>query len=257
MIKKIIKYSAITLIWIGIWQLIAMAVGHELLFPTPLAVFIRLGELMLTADFYKTVGYSLLRILIGMILGTLIGALGGLLTAFSKIARDFFAPLLAVVKSTPVASFIILLVLYISRDLTPLIISFMMVTPIVWTGVETGILNTEKSLVEMAKAYKMSRFAIIRHIYMPSIAPYFLAALKSSLGMAWKAGIAAEVLLQPIISIGKMISDSRILLETTDLFAWTVVVVVLSVIIEKIMVFVLKKALKNHSFESKGGVTLG
>ncbi len=257
MIKKIIKYSAITLIWIGIWQLIAMAVGHELLFPTPWAVLLRLFELLLTADFYKTVGYSLLRILIGMIIGTLIGALGGLLTAFSRIAKDFFAPLLAVVKSTPVASFIILMVLWISRDITPLIIALMMVTPVVWTNVETGILNTDRGLLEMARVYKMSRAARIRHIYLPSITPYFLAALKASLGMAWKAGIAAEVLLQPVISIGKMISDSKILLETTDLFAWTVVVVILSVIIEKMMVFVLKKALKNHSFDKAGGVDLG
>ena len=256
MIKKIIKYSVIALLWLGIWQIIAMAVGKELLFPTPWAVLVRLGELMLTADFYKTVGYSLLRILIGMIIGTLIGALGGLLTAFSRLARDFFAPLLAVVKSTPVASFIILLVLWISRDVTPLIIALMMVTPVVWTNMETGILNTDKALLEMARVYKMSRAAKIRHIYLPSIAPYFIASLKASLGMAWKAGIAAEVLLVPLISIGKMISDSTILLETVDLFAWTVVVVVLSVIIEKLMVFLLKITLKKYSFESKGDVTV-
>ena len=257
MIKKALKYSIITAIWLGLWQLVAGAVGQELLFPSPLSVAKRLIELAATSDFYKIIAKSLLRILIGMTVGTLIGAVGGLLTAFFSIARDFFAPILAVIKATPVASFIILLVLYVSRDLTPLIIALMMVTPIVWTGVEAGILNTDKSLLEMAKTYKMSRFDKIRHIFLPSIAPYFLAALKSSLGMAWKAGIAAEVLLQPVISIGKMISDSKILLETTDLFVWTVVVVILSVIIEKTMVSILKKALKNHSLDAKGGVTLG
>ena len=253
MTKKIIKYSIITLVWLGIWHIAAMIIDSALLFPTPIAVAMRLFELMLTSDFYKTVGLSLFRILIGMILGTLVGALGGLLTASSRFARDFFAPLLAVVKSTPVASFIILMVLWISRDVTPLIIALMMVTPVVWTNVETGILNTDKALLEMAKVYKMSRSATVKHIYLPSISPYFLAALKASLGMAWKAGIAAEVLLQPIVSIGKMISDSKILLETTDLFAWTVVVVILSVIIEKAMVLILKNALKNTPTEQKGG----
>jgi NitT/TauT family transport system permease protein len=255
--KKVLKYSIITAIWLVIWQLAAMAVGEELLFPTPIAVANKLLELAATADFYKVILHSLLRILVGMIAGTLIGVLGGLATAFSKTAKAFFAPVLAVVKATPVASFIILLVLYISRDLTPLIISLMMVTPIVWAGVETGILNTDKSLLEMASAYKMSRADKIRHIFLPSIVPYFLAALKSSLGMAWKAGIAAEVLLEPVISIGRMIADAKSYIETADLFAWTVVVVVLSVIIERIMVFVLKKALKNYSFEKSGGVTLG
>ena len=255
MIKKFCKYTAISLLWLGIWQIVSMMIGKELLFPSPVAVAVRLFELMLTSDFYLTVGLSLFRILVGMLIGTFLGALGGLLTAFSRIARDIFAPLLAVVKSTPVASFIILMVLWISRDVTPLIIALMMVTPVVWTNVETGILNTDKSLLEMAKVYKMPRTATVRNIYLPSISPYFLASLKASLGMAWKAGIAAEVLLQPIISIGKMISDSKILLETTDLFAWTVVVVILSVIIEKIMVLILKKALKNTPTEQKGGVT--
>ncbi len=257
MIKKFLKYSLITLIWIGIWQIIAMAVGQELLFPTPWAVAVRIGELLLTAQFYRTVGLSLIRILIGMIIGTLIGALGGLITAFSRLARDFFAPLLAIIKSTPVASFIILIVLWISRDMTPLIIALMMVAPVVWANVETGILNTDKALLEMARAYEMSFGAKIRHIYLPSITPYFLASLKASLGMAWKAGIAAEVLLQPIVSIGKMISDSKILLETVDLFAWTAVVIVLSVIIEKTMVFAVKKALKNRSYYEKGGAVNG
>lgn len=255
--KKVLKYSIITAIWLVIWQLAAMAVGEELLFPTPIAVANRLLELAATADFYKVILHSLLRILVGMVAGTLIGVLGGLATAFSKTAKAFFAPVLAVVKATPVASFIILLVLYISRDLTPLIISLMIVTPIVWTGVESGILNTDKNLLEMAKAYKMSRRGQLKHIFIPSITPYFIAALKSSLGMAWKAGIAAEVLLQPIISIGKMISDSKILLETTDLFAWTVVVVILSVIIEKITVIALTKALHTHHSDAKGGVSLG
>lgn len=257
MIKKALKYSLITLIWLVIWQLIAMVVGQDLLFPAPWAVAVRLGELMLTSSFYETVGYSLLRILLGMVIGTLIGALGGLLTAFSHLARDFFAPLLAVIKSTPVASFIILMVLWISRDLTPLFIALMMVTPVVWTNVETGILNTDKALLEMAQTYKMSCAAKIKHIYLPSITPYFVASLRSSLGMAWKAGIAAEVLLQPIISIGKMISDSKNLLETVDLFAWTVIVVILSVVIEKLMVFLLKITLKKHSFDQKGGVKIG
>ena len=103
----------------------------------------------------------------------------------------------------------------------------------------------------------MSRFALVRHIILPSVFPYFIAALKSSLGMAWKAGIAAEVLLLPLISIGKMIAESKTNLETVDLFAWTAVTVILSVVIEKIMIFVLKKALKNHPLEAKGGVSVG
>ncbi|MBR3687268.1 MAG: ABC transporter permease subunit [Clostridia bacterium] len=253
MMKKILKYSLIALVWIGLWQLIAMAVGHELLFPAPWAVAVRLGELMITLDFYKTIGLSLLRIVAGIAAGVAIGILGGILTAFSKLARDFFAPALAVIKSTPVVSFIFLIVLWISRDVAPLIVAAMIVTPVVWANVETGFLNTDKALIEMANVYKMSRSAKIKHIYLPSIAPYFFASLRASLGMAWKAGVAAEVLLVPVISIGKMISDAKIYLETVDLFAWTVVVIILSVVIEKLMVVLFSALAKKGLSTLKGG----
>ena len=247
MIKKIAKYVTIALIWLLIWQLGAMAVGEQLLLPTPLSVAVRIVELCCTLDFYKTILLSLLRILAGMVIGTLIGALGGLLTACSRLARDFFAPLLAVIKATPVASFIILLVLWISRDQTPLIIAAMMVIPVVWANVESGFLHTDKALLEMASAYAIPPVQRVRHIYLPSVSPYFFSALRSSLGLSWKAGIAAEVLLQPLVSIGKMIFEAKHTLETVDLFAWTVVVVVLSVLIERAMVAILSSALKKHS----------
>ena len=257
MIKRIVKYSLITLIWLVVWQVLSMIVGQELLFPSPLSVTKRILELMFTLEFYRTVGYSLFRILIGMIIGTAVGVVGGALTARFSLARDFFAPVLAIMKATPVASFIILLVLWLSRDVTPLIIALMMVTPVIWSNVETGILSTDASLLEMAKAYKMSRAKVLRHIILPSVTPYFLAALRSSLGMAWKAGIAAEVLLLPLISIGKMIAESKTNLETVDLFAWTAIVVILSVIIEKLTVLALKLATKSNPLPQKGGVSIG
>ena len=257
MIKKILKISLIAVLWLGLWQVLAMIVDQELLLPTPVTVAKRLLEMSLTASFYRIIARSLIRMLAGIIAGTAVGILGGSLTAFSRTARDIFAPLLAAIKATPVASFIILLVLYVSRDSAPLIIALMMVSPIVWTGVEAGILNTDKELLEMSDAYKMSTLSKIKHLYIPSATPYFLASLRSSLGMAWKAGIAAEVLLGPIISIGKMIAEAKTNLETANLFAWTVVVVIVSVIIERSMVFILNKALKSRSFESKGGVNLG
>jgi len=257
MIKKTLKILLIALLWLGVWQISALIIGEELLFPSPISVASRLFEMALTSAFYKTIITSLIRILIGMLAGTVIGALGGLLTAFSHFAKAFFSPFLAVIKSTPVASFIILLVLWISRDATPVIIASMMVVPVVWTNVETGFCNTDRALLEMAQVYKMNVAPRIKHIYLPSVSPYFFASLRSSLGMSWKAGIAAEVLLQPLISIGKQIFESKQTLETVDLFAWTVVVIILSVVIEKLMVLALKALSKRYSFDKKGGETVG
>lgn len=252
-LKKLLKYTVIAAIWIAIWHLISVEIGNELLFPTPLAVARRFIELCQTREFYKIIGESIKRVVQGMAIGMLIGVVGGTLSAVSRIVRDFFSPLLAVIKSTPVASFIILLVLWVKRDITPIIISSLMVVPIVWANIEMGLRKTDRSLLEMATAYKMPRIKQIRNIYIPSAYPYFLSSLRSSLGMAWKAGIAAEVLLQPLISIGKQIFEAKYMLETVDLFAWTVAVIILSVLIELLFVLIFGKAAKRYS----GGDTNG
>lgn len=253
MVKRIVRYSLVALIWLLLWQIAAQLVNKPLLLPSPMAVGVHICELCLSSSFYRVIGSSLGRVVAGIAIGVIFGALAGLLTAFSELARAFFSPALAIIKSTPVACFIFLIVLWVSRDIAPVIISAMIVTPIVWSNVETGILNADKALLEMARVYKMSRWKKIRHIYLPTIYPYFFASMRSSVGMAWKAGIAAEVLLFPLVSIGRMISDSKILLETTDLFAWTVVVVILSVIIEKLMVVLFSAIAKNDLSAMKGG----
>jgi NitT/TauT family transport system permease protein len=257
MIKKVLKYTVIAAIWICLWQLLAMAVGQELLFPSPLSVIKRLALFLVSPNFYKTVGTSLLRVSVGMLAGVAMGILGGVLCACFRFARDFFAPMLAIIKSTPVASFIILLVLWLSRDVTPAVIAAIMVLPVVWANIETGIIETDRGLLEMAQVYSMSRTKRLTEIYIPSVYPYFLSSMRSSLGMAWKAGIAAEVLLLPLISIGKMIAESNTNLETVDLFAWTAIVVILSVIIEKLTVLALKLATKSNPLPQKGGVSIG
>ena len=152
----------------------------------------------------------------------------------SNLARDFLSPLLAVIKSTPIASFIILILLWLDRNSVPVVISTFVVLPVVWANVESGILNTDKALLEMASAYEMTRFSKIKHIFVPSVMPFFTASLNSSLSLAWKAGVAAEALILPVVAIGTEIFEAKYSLETVDLFAWTVVVVILSIIIEKV-----------------------
>ncbi len=252
MIKKLLKYTLVTLIWLGIWQVAAMAVSESLLLPSPVEVAKRLCALCLTKELYSALLSSFLRIFSGLLLGVILGVGGGILTARYKIARDFFSPALAVIKSTPIASFIILILLWLDRDSVPVIVSLLVVLPVVWSNTEMGILSTDKGLLEMARVYKMRRSALIKHIYSPAVAPYFAASLNSSLGLAWKAGVAAEALILPAVAIGTRIFEAKYNLETVDLFAWTVIVIILSVIIEKIALALLKKATKRYT-SAKGG----
>lgn len=223
-------------VWLLLWQLASMAVGLPLLLPSPLAVLLRLGQLYTGADFWLTVASSLLRILLGFLLGVLFGtALAGLCWRF-RLIDALARPLLGVLKSTPVASFIILALVWVKTTWLATVISFIMVLPLVYANVREGIDSADRQLLEMAQVFRLSRRKTFRYCYLPAILPFFLSAISSALGFAWKSGIAAEVLGRPARAIGSQIYDSKIYLETPDLFAWTLVVILLSVLLERLAV---------------------
>lgn len=223
-------------VWLLLWQLASMAVGLPLLLPSPLAVLLRLGQLCTRADFWLTVASSLLRILLGFLLGVLFGtALAGLCWRF-RLIDALARPLLGVLKSTPVASFIILALVWVKTTWLATVISFIMVLPLIYANVREGIDSADRQLLEMAQVFRLSRRKTFRYCYLPAILPFFLSAVSSALGFAWKSGIAAEVLGRPARAIGSQIYDSKIYLETPDLFAWTLVVILLSVLLERLAV---------------------
>ena len=223
-------------VWLLLWQLASMAVGLPLLLPSPLAVLLRLGQLCTGADFWLTVASSLLRILLGFLLGVLFGtALAGLCWRF-RLIDALARPLLGVLKSTPVASFIILALVWVKTTWLATVISFIMVLPLIYANVREGIDSADRQLLEMAQVFRFSRRKTFRYCYLPAILPFFLSAVSSALGFAWKSGIAAEVLGRPAWAIGSQIYDSKIYLETPDLFAWTLVVILLSVLLERLAV---------------------
>lgn len=246
MLKKVLKYLAVTLIWATIWEITALVIDNPLIFPAPIKVLQRLWEMMLGVEFYNIILHSLIRILTGTLIAIALGIVLAIITSYFSFAHTFVMPAMTVLRSAPVASFIFLLLLFIGREKLISVISCIIVLPIVWGNVETGIKNTDTELKEMAKAYRMSPVSQLKNIYIPSVMPYFLTSVRSSIGMAWKAGIAAEVLTVPLISIGKMIYQSKQDIEPTDLFAWTLTVILLSLLVELLMVFAIKKPTEKY-----------
>lgn len=228
--------------WVAVWWLIAAVFHKPLLLPTPTATLRALWRLAGEASFYATLLTSLLRILIGILLALLFGTLLALLTANSRLCYHLFSPLLTLFKATPVASVIFLMLLWIGRDGVPLVIAFMMALPIVWSNVQQGLLQTDRDLLEMARVYRVPRRRVLLEIRIPSLVPYFLAAARSAVALAWKAGIAAEVLCVPERSIGKAIYEGKLYLLTDELFAWTLIVVVISMLIEWLTLLLLDRA---------------
>ena len=225
----------VLLFWLTLWFLAAQVVGRELLLPSPWMVFRRLLSLAADPSFWFTVACTLLRVLTGILSATVLGILLAALTEKSALFKALLSPLMTLVKSTPVASFIILALIWLGRSILPAFISALMVLPVVWTNVSAGIASRDPQLLELAEVYRFSRGRVFRHITVPSVLPYFRSALSSALGLGWKAGIAAEVLTVPQHSIGKMIFESKLYLETTSLFAWTLAVILLSLVIERIL----------------------
>ncbi|MCF0135765.1 MAG: ABC transporter permease subunit [Lachnospiraceae bacterium] len=233
--KQTLKALGAGLFWVLVWYLLAAAVNKPLLLPMPGAVLARVLELAAEASFWRILLVSVFRVSLGILGGLLLGVILGCLCHVSDLVRTLAAPLLTIIKAAPVASFIILLLIWIGRDIVPGVIGALIVIPVVYSGVRSGLESVDGDILEMAAAYELSFSTRVRNIVIPSVKPYFLSSIRASVGIGWKAGIAAEVLTVPVLSIGKMIYESKLYLETTDLFAWTLCTVLLSLIIEGLM----------------------
>lgn len=226
--------------WLGAWQLAAWLVdlhvagrGNELLLPYPLTVAAALAVLVGQASFWASVGATLLRVAAGLCAGVVLGGLLAGLTCAGPWRARLLSPPIRIIRATPVASFILLVLLWTQRDQVPAIISALMVLPVMWENLVHGIRAADAQLLELARAYRFSREKVMRLIYLPSLRPYFLSALTTSVGLAWKSGVAAEVLCIPPLAIGTQIYGAKLYLEIPDLFAWTAVVVALSLALER------------------------
>lgn len=235
MARRIGRGILILSFWLALWAGIAALVGRELLLPGPWVVCRRLGELVVTAELWQTVGVSLARILLGAAAGIALGTLLAALTCRVRALDALLSPLLTIVRSTPVASFILLVLIWVGRDILPSVIVLIMVVPVVWANVAAGVRGTAPDLLAMARVYRFPAMRTLRRVYVPSVMPHFLSACQTALGLAWKAGVAAEVLTVPRLAIGKHLYESKLYLETVDLFAWTVVVILCSLVIDKLL----------------------
>ena len=212
--------------WITIWQFASMYLGQEILLASPVSVVRKLFELSFTGNFWQSVGFSFVRIVTGFLLAMFLGIFLAVLAYWSKTVEILIAPVIAV-------SFMILSLIWIpSRNLS-VFISFLMVLPVIYTNILEGIRQTDSKILEMAKVFQVNPGRKIRYIYVSQVLPYFLSACRLSLGMCWKAGVAAEVIGVPSGSIGEKLYNAKIYLNTPDLFAWTIVIIVISFVFEK------------------------
>lgn len=251
MFKKISKYHILAIFfWLAVWQLISMKLGQEILLVSPFSAIKRLIELSQEAEFWISVKNSLIRIIAGFGLGLLFGSLFAVIAAGKKWFRILIEPLMQTIQAVPVVSFIILCLIWISSENLSVVISFMMCLPIIYRNILSGITGIPKELEEMAKVFKVKRIKKIRYIYLSELSPYIKSACNIAIGLCWKSGMAAEVIGMPLNSIGENLYQSKVYLNTADLFAWTITVVILSLIFKTAVIKLLEKTLNRLEIKS-------
>ncbi|NTW42791.1 MAG: ABC transporter permease subunit [Cellulomonadaceae bacterium] len=228
--------------WLGVWQVATVVVHQELLLVSPVGVIVRLSELVVTADFWATVAHTCVRIVAGFVAAAVVGALAAAVAATWRVVDALVTPLVTAIRSTPVVSFIILVLMWASSGQLAFVISFLMVVPVIYTTVLEGIGHRDVALLEVARVFEVPLLRRVAAVDLPAVVPFFAAGCRIGVGLAWKSGIAAEVIGLPQGSIGERLYDAKIFLSTADLFAWTVVVVALSFGIERLVVALLARA---------------
>ena len=235
--------------WLIVWQLAAMALHAAyphgaLLLPSPVSSLARLISLAGTAVFWCAIGTSSMHILGGFLLSCALAVVLAALSARFSRVEELLAPLVAAVKTVPVASFIILALIWMRTSALPLFISFLMVFPILYTNVLAGLRSADGQLLEMARAFRVPWRRQLHSILLPAVEPFLLAGCAAALGMSWKAGVAAEVIGVVAGSLGERLYDAKIYLQTADLLAWTVVIVALSALFERLVLALLRRGFR-------------
>ena len=228
--------------WLLVWQAAAMIVGRDFLLASPLTVALRFLELAFTGAFWASALFSLLRIFSGFLLGLITGALCSGLAARYRRLRELIAPLWTVLRAIPVASFVIVALIWIPSQNLSVLIAFLIVFPVIYAGAMGEIERTDPKMLEMARIFRMPPLRRLLYIYVLPALRGFEASCISAMGLAWKSGIAAELISIPASSIGEKLYTAKVYLMTGDLFAWTILILLLSALCARVFTTLMRLA---------------
>lgn len=243
--KRKVYLSLSIAFWVLIWWAMSVIIEEKLFLPSPYSVLKALISLFPKKEFWTSIAFSTSRVVLSYLVSFIVAALLGVFGGLSERFEILLSPLVKAMRSIPVASIVILVLLWVkSRNLST-VVSFLVVFPILYESVLSGVKNTDPLLLEAADNYRIRGYRRLRYIYLPSIFPYIESGIKSSLGLCWKSAVAAEVIGLPLHSMGSKLYEAKVYLDTPSLFAWTLVIVVLAALFEK-FAFLLFRIIKRR-----------
>ncbi len=231
--------------WLTIWQLISVLIHNPLILVGPIEIVLNLTKISLTKLFWLSIANTMLRIMLGFVTAFLVAFIISIASCMSSYFKLFIEPIIQLIKIVPVTSFILLVIVFLAKVYITSFIVFLMVLPIFYFNIVGGIRSVDRNLLELATIYKFSWAKRVKHIYLHSLKPYVVIAIKAGLGFSWKAGLTAEILALPRMSIGYELNNAKIYLDTLNLFSWTVVVVLLSLLFEYLIMWLLGKEVRH------------
>ena len=238
---KIRRLLAI-LVWLIIWQLASIAVSREFLLASPLRVLERLYILLQQPDTYRAALLSGVRILLGYLTGSAFGIFLAFLNHRFRLVGELAQPLVSALRAIPVASFVVLAIILVSSSWLSVLIAFVIGFPVLYENAAEGLAHSDKSLNEMARVFRLGSARRLMYIQLPQLLPFLRAGSLTALGLCWKSGIAAELIGIPRGTIGEKLYSVKVNYFTADLFAWTVIIVLLSVLTASVLKRLLKAA---------------
>ena len=192
-------------------------------------------ELLGTQETYLILLSSLSRVMLSLLVGIFLGCFFGILAGFNAFVHKLLMPLVSIITATPVVSFIIILFMYVKdASMVPVICGILLCFPIIYNNVLHGYKMVSDELINMSKVYRVPVVRRITKLYIPSTMPYVFAGVLTSIGICWKATIAAELIGIINHSIGLQLYNGKVLLEYDHVFAWTLLIVVCSVLIHNL-----------------------
>lgn len=238
--KTFLAKTAAVLLALAVWQAVAMLIDSELILVTPIEVIKRLFAVWREPGFFASIAFTSSKIILGFLAAFFIGIGLGALAGRFRVAEILLWPWMLTVKSVPIASFVLIILLFVSSADISVFISFLIVLPIIYTNVLSAIKSTDSKLLEAAKLFGTPAKYRLLYISLPQIKPYLISASSVGCGLAFKAGVAAELIGIPTGSIGEALYNAKIYLNSADLFAWTVIIILMSVLFEKLFIFLLR-----------------
>ena len=238
--KELWKKIIAVVLLLAVWQAAAMLLDQKIILASPVHVIERLFTIWKEPGFLATIGFSFIRIAGGFLSAFVIGCVLAVLAGRIHWVEILLSPVMVTIKSVPVASFIIIALVWLSSRQLSIFISFLMVLPVIYNNVLGGIKAIDPQMNEMADVFRLSWRKRFRYIWLPTIKPHLYSGCTIALGLAWKSGIAAEVIGIPDGSIGEMLYSAKAYLNTVDLFTWTVIIVIISICFEKLVLAALR-----------------